>query len=66
MSRKTARELALHMIFEMDFTGEPCGPLLSKRLNPDCFSGFAGDSAIFFTADFDDEAFFSADAVFPD
>ena len=31
-----------------------------------CFSGFAGDSAIFFTADIDDEALYSADAVFPD
>lgn len=35
------------MIFEMDFTGEPCGPLLSKRLNPDCFSGFAGEDKLY-------------------
>lgn len=47
MSRKTARELALHLIFEMDFTGESCDSLLRKRLDSENFSAFAGEDPLY-------------------
>lgn len=49
MSRKTARELALHIIFEMDFTGENCASLLSKRLNAEAFSELSGEDRLYQT-----------------
>lgn len=49
MSRKTARELALHIIFEMDFTGEGCDALLEKQLDADHFTDLAGEDRLYQT-----------------
>ena len=49
MSRKTARELALHIIFEMDFTGESCDTLLEKQLDADHFTDLAGEDRLYQT-----------------
>ena len=37
------------MIFEMDFTGEACAPLLQKRLEPDSFAGLSKEDKLYQT-----------------
>lgn len=47
MSRRTARELALHMIFEMDFTGVDCGEIMKRRLTAEEFSAFSTEDRLY-------------------
>ena len=47
MSRRSARELALHMVFEMDFTGVDCGEIMRRRLTPEEFGTFAKEDRLY-------------------
>ena len=47
MSRKTARELALHLIFEMDFTEQPITLLLQNCLKPDRFLALSQEDTLY-------------------
>ena len=47
MSRKAARELALHMIFELDFTHEECEKLIKERLTPESFESLKQEDALY-------------------
>jgi len=47
MSRKAARELALHMIFEMDFTHEECTKLIEGRMNTDSFESLKSEDVLY-------------------
>lgn len=47
MSRRTARELALHMIFEMNFTGVDCGDIMNRRLTAEEFNAFAAEDKLY-------------------
>jgi N utilization substance protein B len=47
MSRKTAREIALHLIFEMDFTGQRHSAVLAKRLSGESFEEFASEAELY-------------------
>lgn len=47
MSRKAARELALHMIFEMDFTHEECTKLISERMNAESFASLKTEDVLY-------------------
>ena len=38
MNRTTAREIAMHLVFEMTFTGAPAGELLERELNEESFA----------------------------
>lgn len=47
MSRKKAREIALHLIFEMSFQQEPAEELLSARLDDEIMRSISGDIALY-------------------
>ena len=47
MSRRSARELALHMLFEMDFTGADYQALMERRLTPEEFGDFAKEDRLY-------------------
>ncbi|MBQ3879801.1 MAG: transcription antitermination factor NusB [Oscillospiraceae bacterium] len=47
MSRRSARELALHMAFEMHFTGENYRALMESRLTPEEFTEFAKEDRLY-------------------
>ena len=47
MSRKAARELALHMIFEMDFTHEECAQLIENRMNAESFDSLKSEDSLY-------------------
>ena len=47
MSRKAAREIALHMIFEMGFTGEDGLELLKSRLKPENFTSLGEEDHLY-------------------
>ena len=47
MSRKAARELALHMIFEMDFTHEECEKLIADRMNAESFASLKTEDTLY-------------------
>lgn len=38
MNRTTAREIAMHLVFEMTFTGVPAGELLERELDRESFA----------------------------
>lgn len=47
MSRKTARELVLHMIFEVNFTGDDTAAVLERRLDPEQFQSLKAEDKLF-------------------
>ena len=47
MSRKAARELALHMIFEMDFTHQESAQLLADRMRSESFESLKSEDALY-------------------
>lgn len=47
MSRKKAREIALHLIFEMGFQNLPVEEMLSSRLDEEIMRSIAGDIALY-------------------
>lgn len=47
MSRKTARELALHLLFEMDFNGYESTGLLESRLDAERFRELAEEDRLY-------------------
>lgn len=47
MYRTTAREIAVHLVFEMSFTGVPAGELLERELNEDSFALRAGTEPLY-------------------
>ncbi len=47
MHRTTAREIAVHLVFEMSFTGVPAGELLERELNEDSFALRAGTEPLY-------------------
>ncbi|MBE6935334.1 MAG: transcription antitermination factor NusB [Ruminococcaceae bacterium] len=49
MSRKTARELALHLVFEMDFTGGDSATLLDRRLGAEGFQALSQEDKLYQT-----------------
>ena len=49
MSRKTARELALHLVFEMDFTGGTSASILERRLGAEGFQALSQEDKLYQT-----------------
>lgn len=47
MNRTTAREIAMHLVFEMMFTGVPAGELLERELNEESFALRAGAEPLY-------------------
>lgn len=47
MSRKTARELTLHMIFEMDFTQESSEVIIKKKLDSENFAALSKEDELY-------------------
>ena len=47
MVRNTAREIAIHLSYEMSFTDKTAGELLDQRLTAEAFSELAGEDSIY-------------------
>jgi N utilization substance protein B len=47
MVRNTAREIAIHLSYELSFTDKPIDTLLDERLTPETFAGLAAEDAIY-------------------
>ena len=47
MVRNTAREIAIHLSYELSFTDKPIDTLLDERLTADTFSTLAEEDAIY-------------------
>ena len=47
MVRNTAREIAIHLSYELSFTDLPVDQLLDSRLTADAFAALAGEDAIY-------------------
>lgn len=47
MTRNTAREIAIHLSYEMNFTDRSIDSLLDQRLTPDSFASLAGEDALY-------------------
>ncbi len=47
MTRNTAREIAVHLSYEMNFTDRPIDGLLDQRLTADSFASLAGEDEIY-------------------
>jgi transcription antitermination factor NusB len=47
MTRNTAREIAVHLSYEMNFTDRPVNELLDSRLNAETFSTLAGEDELY-------------------
>lgn len=47
MLRNVAREIAIHLSYELSFTDKPIDELLDERLTADSFAALAGEDAIY-------------------
>lgn len=47
MVRNTAREIAIHLSYELSFTDKPIDALLDERLTADAFAALAEEDAIY-------------------
>lgn len=47
MTRNTAREIAVHLSYEMNFTDRPIDSLLDQRLTTESFASLAGEDEIY-------------------
>ena len=47
MVRNTAREIAIHLSYELSFTDLPVDQLLDSRLTAEAFAALAGEDAIY-------------------
>ena len=47
MVRNTAREIAVHLSYELSFAGQPAGELLDSRLTPERFAELAEEDALY-------------------
>ena len=47
MTRNTAREIAVHLSYEMNFTNHPIEQLLDERLSQETFSALAEEDALY-------------------
>ena len=47
MSRKKAREIALHLVFEMSFGERPAEEMLTERLDEEIMRSIGGDIALY-------------------
>ena len=47
MVRNTAREIAIHLSYELSFTDQPVDQLLDSRLTADAFAALAGEDSIY-------------------
>ena len=47
MSRRSAREIVLHLIFSHDFLGNTADELLDRRLSGDSFAALAGECELY-------------------
>jgi len=50
MLRNTAREIAVHLSYEMNFTDLPINELLDRRLSEESFARLAGEDPLYETA----------------
>ena len=47
MTRNTAREIAVHLSYEMNFTDQPMNQLLEQRLTAESFSSLSEEDALY-------------------
>ncbi len=47
MVRNTAREIAIHLSYELSFTDRPIDELLSERLTAEAFAALASEDAVY-------------------
>jgi len=47
MTRSSAREIAVHLVFELDFNGQSAGELLSQVLNRQTFESIAQEESLY-------------------
>lgn len=47
MTRNTAREIAVHLSYEMNFSDQPINELMDKRLTAETFAGLAGEDELY-------------------
>ena len=47
MVRNTAREIAIHLSYELSFTDKPVDALLDQRLTSEAFAALAGEDALY-------------------
>ena len=47
MVRNTAREIAIHLSYELSFTGKPVEALLDERLTAETFATLAGEDELY-------------------
>ena len=47
MVRNTAREIAIHLSYELSFTDKPIDELLDQRLSSESFASLAGEDPIY-------------------
>ena len=47
MVRNTAREIAVHLSYELSFTDKTVEELLDQRLTPEAFSALSGEDAVY-------------------
>lgn len=47
MVRNTAREIAIHLSYELSFTGKPVDALLDERLTAETFATLAGEDELY-------------------
>lgn len=47
MNRSTARELALHLLLDIDFTKDSADTVIDTRLSSDYYSSLSGDSEVY-------------------
>ena len=47
MVRNTAREIAIHLSYELSFTDKPIEDLLDQRLTPEAFAALAEEDDIY-------------------
>jgi len=56
MTRNTAREIAVHLSYEINFTDLPVQQLLDRRLTPETFAGLAEEDELYREAPDDKQA----------
>ncbi len=47
MTRSNARELAVHLIYELDYTGELPGEAIATRLDKEVYADLAGENEVY-------------------
>ena len=47
MVRNTAREIAIHLSYELSFTDKPVEELLDERLTPESFAALAEEDPLY-------------------